>query len=385
MNEKKRIFLCISLAYSYLCSIIDEQKLMKKIIIAVVCALAIAGCNQKKGQTEGGADRDSLLADSLRADSVISQIAKVSPEDIEVDWANKEIPVEKGGKKPELITLLQAFNKVWPTEVVDDLLDYAKDSKFTEKMNGETGGAIVMDRKNGYAEVVQGDAPGDNMSAAVWGRKDGNLLFIINIVRLDKEDDERTQQAICAYDYNPASETLTPERNAIIRFRQTAGLTTTYKLPREGKDVSIVERDKDFHGTFHIFTWDGQYFSKENTISEEKLTKALNGTWTCNEEGKPKLSFKITNDDETYCSITDCNVDGMTEYEAAANAFDGFLHIYEVSAPEENNIYPAIKCKFRLLKNGKLQGSYYLRTDEGKELNGEMTLQKVSALGQYAE
>lgn len=385
MNEKKRIFLCISLAYSYLCSIIDEQKLMKKIIIAVVCALAIAGCNQKKGQTEGGADRDSLLADSLRADSVISQIAKVSPEDIEVDWANKEIPVEKGGKKPELTTLLQAFNKVWPTEVIDDLLDYAKDSKFTEKMNGETGGAIVMDRKNGYAEVVQGDAPGDNMSAAVWGRKDGNLLFIINIVRLDKEDDERTQQAICAYDYNPASETLTPERNAIIRFRQTAGLTTTYKLPREGKDVSIVERDKDFHGTFHIFTWDGQYFSKENTISEEKLTKALNGTWTCNEEGKPKLSFKITNDDETYCSITDCNVDGMTEYEAAANAFDGFLHIYEVSAPEENNTYPAIKCKFRLLKNGKLQGSYYLRTDEGKELNGEMTLQKVSALGQYAE
>ena len=338
--------------------------LMKKMILAVVCALAIAGCNQKKGQTEGGVDRDSLVADSLRADSVILQIAKVSPEDIEVDWANKEIPVENGGKMPELITLLKAFNKVWPTE---------------------TGGAIVMDRKNGYAEVVQGDAPGDNMSAAVWGRKDGDLLFIINIVRSDKENDEKTQQAICAYDYDPATETLTPENNAIIRFRQTAGMTTTYKLPREGKDISIVERDKDFHGTFHIFTWDGQYFSKENMISEEKLTKALNGTWTCNEDGKPRLSFKITNDDETYCGITDCNIDGITDYEAAANAYDGFLHVYEVSAAEENNTYPAIKCKFRLLKNGKLQGSYYLRTDEGKELKGEMTLQKESTLRQYAE
>jgi hypothetical protein len=242
-----------------------------------------------------------------------------------------------------------------------------------------------MDRKNGYAEVVQGDAPGDNMSAAVWGRNDGDLLFIINIVRSDKEDDEKTQQAICAYDYDPATETLTPENNAIIRFRQTAGMTTTYKLPREGKDISIVERDKDFHGTFHIFTWDGQYFSKENMISEEKLTKALNGTWTCNEDGKPRLSFKITNDDETYCGITDCNIDGITDYEAAANAYDGFLHVYEVSAAEENNTYPAIKCKFRLLKNGKLQGSYYLRTDEGKELKGEMTLQKESTLRQYAE
>ena len=383
--KKNRNLFCSSLDLHYLCSIIDEHKLMKKIIFAVVCALAIAGCNQKKGQTEGGADRDSLLADSLRADSIISQIAKVSPEDIEVDWANKEIPVEKGGKKPELITLLQAFNRVWPTEVVETLLDYAKDSKFTEKMNEETGGAIVMDRKNGYAEVVQGDAPGDNMSAAVWGRKDGDLLLILNIVRPDKENDEKTQQAICAYDYNPATETLTPERNAVIRFRQTAGMSTTYKLPREGKEISIVERDKDFNGTFHIFSWDGQYFSKESTLSEEKLMKALNGTWTCNEEGKPRLSFKITNDDDTYCAITDCNVDGITEYEAAANAFDGFLHIYEVSAPEENNTYPAIKCKFKLLKNGKLHGTYYLRLDEGQELNGEMTLQKESTLGQYAE
>ena len=328
---------------------------------------------------------DSLLADSLRADSIITQVARFSPEDIEVDWANKEIPVEKGGQKPELVTLLEAFNKVWPTEVVDMLLDYAKDQKFTEKMNEETGGAIVVDRKNGYAEVVQGDAPGDNMSAAVWGRKDGDLLFIINIVRPDKENAEKAQQSICAYDYNPATQTLTPERNAVIRFRQTAGMTTTYKLPREGKDIRIVERDKDFHGTFHIFAWDGQYFSKETSISEEKLAKALNGTWTCYEEGKPKLSFKITNNEETYCGITDCNVDGITDYEAAANAYDGFLNIYEVSAAEEANTYPAIKCKFRLLKNGKLQGTYYLRSDEDQELKGEMTLQKESALNQYAE
>ena len=49
------------------------------------------------------------------------------------------------------------------------------------------------------------------------------------------------------------------------------------------------------------------------------------------------------------------------------------------------NTYPAIKCKFKLLKNGKLHGTYYLRLDEGQELNGEMTLQKESTLGQYAE
>ena len=128
---------------------------MKKLMLAVVCVLAIAGCKQKQGQTEGSANEaDSLMADSLRADSVMAQAAKCSPEDIEVDWANKDIPVAKGGKTPDVMTLVQAFNQVWPTEAVDLLLDYAKDPQFTEKMNEETGGAIVMDRKNGYADVT---------------------------------------------------------------------------------------------------------------------------------------------------------------------------------------------------------------------------------------
>ena len=163
-------------------SVSNIGKLMIKIMLAMVCVLAIAGCKQKQGQTEGGADIDSLLADSLRADSLMRQPANLSPEDIEVDWANKEIPVAKGGKKPDIITLVQAFNKVWPTEVVDELLDWAKDEKFVEKLNDETGGAIVADRKSGFAEVIHGDAPGDNMTAAIWDRKDGNRLLMINIV-----------------------------------------------------------------------------------------------------------------------------------------------------------------------------------------------------------
>lgn len=357
---------------------------MKKIMLLVVGMLAIVGCNQKQGKTDGNGDgADSL--DSLRADTVVMQPLKCSPEDIAAEWANKEIVVEKGGKKPDIVTLLQAFNKAWYTEVVEALLEHAKDPKFTELMNDETGGAIVVDRKSGFVELIQGDAPGDNVTAAMWDRKDGNRLLMINIVRPGREVGVRTIQAICAYDYNPATQTLTPERNAVIRFRQSADLTTTYTLPHEGKDMSIVERDKDFNGTFHIFEWDGQNFSKEATVSEERLTKALNGTWTCREEGKPALTFTITNDDETYCGITDCNADGTTEYEAAANAYDGFLHLYDVTAPGETHSDSSIRCKFKLLKSGKLRGTYFLRLDTGQEVKGEMTLEKGSNLNQYAE
>lgn len=356
---------------------------MKKIMLAVVCVLAIAGCKQK-GQTEGNADGvDSL--DSLKADTAVVQPAKCTPEDIEVDWANKEIVVEKGGQKPDIIKLLQAFNAAWPTEAVCELLDMAKDPNLTEKGNDETGGLAVVDRNSGYVQLIHGDAPGDNVTAAMWNRKDGDRLFIINIVRPGREEGTKDVQAICAYDYEPNSQTLRPERNAIIRFRQTADMTTTYQLPREGRDVSIVERDKDFNGTFHIFAWDGQNFSKESSVSEQKLTKMLNGTWTCHEEGKPMLTFKITNDVDTYCGITDCVIPDDTEYDAAANAYDGFLHLYEASAPDETTFNSSIKCKFKLCKDGKLRGTCFLRQTDGKEFKGEMTLDKDSELHQYAE
>lgn len=358
---------------------------MKKITIAMVCMLAIAGCKQK-GQTDADASlADSLRADSLMANSVYAEAAKLTPEDIEVDWANKEITVQNGGKQPDIVTLLKAFHKAWPTDVLADLLDMASDPKFTRSTNGETGGAVTVDRKNGFVEFIHGDAPGDNVTAAMWNRKDGNRLLIINIVRPGREVGVNTVQALCAYDYEPNSQTLRPERNAVVRFRQSADMTTTYTLPRDGKDISIVERDNNFRGTFHIFTWDGQNFSKESTISEEHLTKALNGKWTTCEADKPQLTFTITNNDETYCAITDCNAEGTTDYEAAANVYDGFLHLYEASAPDETNFDPSINCKFRLLKDGRLRGTYFLRLDTGQEVQGEMTLQKESELSQYSE
>lgn len=359
---------------------------MKKVMIALVCVLAIAGCKQKQGQVEGSTDgADSVMADSLKKDSVVAQTVKYSPEDIEVDWANKDIPVEKGGKTPDVTTLVQAFNQVWPTETVNQLLEYAKDPKFTKKFSDETGGAIVVDRKNGFVENIHGDAPSDNFVAAMWKRKDGHRLFMINLIRPNQEDAMKVMQAICAYDYEPNTQTLKPERNAIIRFRQTAGVNTIYHLPQEGKDISIEERDKDYTGTFHIFAWDGQVFSKESTFSEKKLGQLLNGTWKCLEENKPMLTFKIISDEESLCTITNCGISGSTEYEVGGNANDGFLHLFEVSGSGDDVKNPSIKCKFKLSKDGKLRGTYYLRQNGGKELKGEMTLEKESELSQYAE
>ena len=358
--------------------------MMKKIFLAMTCMLAIVGCKQK-GQTE----QNSNQSDSVQADTIESAAYLFSPDEIEVDWTNKEIKVEKGGDQPDIVTLIQAFAQAWPTEVASSLISYANDPKFTEEFNQEIGGCVIANRKNGYAEVTQGDAPGDDLRAAVWKRKDGHRLFMINIFRRKADSFAIEQQALCAYDYNPKTETLTPEQNAVTRFRQTAGKSTFYNLPQQGTNVSIEEMEEDKGNIFHIYAWDGQWFAEANTYDEKEMQQGLNGTWICNEEGNPALTFKMTCDEDHFYAITDCAIYGSTEYEVGDNAFDGFLHVYEIGEGdqemEQQASNPAIDCKFYLTKDGKLTGTYYLRQNGGKEWRGTMTLEKKSNLSDYAE
>ena len=236
-------------------SVSNIGKLMKKIMLAMVCVLAIAGCKQKQGQTEGGADIDSLLADSLRADSLMRQPANLSPEDIEVDWANKEIPVAKGGKKPDIITLVQAFNKVWNVEVVEEVLRLAADPKFTRQVDEEYDSETIVDRKNGYMCVDSGGTDGDYMEACVWRRDNGHRLFAI---RMGGPTDPEIE-VICFYDYDPATETLTPEASPVDTFTPVSEFYN-YQLPHQGKDFIINEYllDEEDVTLQHIYTWDGQ-------------------------------------------------------------------------------------------------------------------------------
>ena len=349
---------------------------MKKTALYLFAALALTGCKK----TQATADGDAAQQSTEQAEAAQADAGKpLTPEQIAQQWAKDgAVSVKGGGDKPDIVTLVSAFNKAWPTEVTRTLLESAEDPKFTEYVNPDTGGGIECDRGNGYVSVSAGDTDEDCMEAAVWKRKNGHRLFIINIVA--PKPDYRylpEKQALCIYDYDPKTETMTPEENVVSKFRASAeDLKLMYRLPKTGTDLAIGEGSEGREDAlWHFFEWDGSQFSEAIAYTDKELIKKIEGSWMCKDSDKPMLTFNIVKDDNNDQQIEDCAIYGSTEYDAFAYTWDGVLTISENGDMEEGR-NPAIYCRFRLTKQDELTGTYYLRMNGGKEAKGIMTLKR---------
>lgn len=363
---------------------------MRKYLFVMVCALAIAGCKQKQGQVGG----DTAVADSVQTD-VAAKGQSFMPAEIGSGWANKDIKVEKGGEQPDIVALLKAFAEVWPTESVNLLLGMAADRQ-SESINRDTGGGMVIDYANGYVDVAPGDAPGDILHGAVWKRSNGHRLLGIYLCTPDKERNNLPEgEALCFYDYDPKTETMTPEKdNAIIKFQPSKGNFAMYEFPKMGRDILVGDLDDSYNGKWHVFAWDGKTFNEETAYTDEEMEKTVVGLWKSTDKSLP-FTFRIIPDEEGWPQVTDCAVTSDTEYEVRASVFYGLLMVseqtpkgYDVEDEELEEIPendPAVICRFHLTKNGQLTGGYKLILTDNKVRRGIMTMQKQSQLNDYAE
>ena len=156
---------------------------------------------------------------------------------IGLGWADKTIKVPNGGQAPDVVKLTQAFNSVWPTYVVRGILDRAANPYFTEVTDEEYGGGTVVDRGNGYLCEDAGGSDGENMEACVWKRDNGHRLFAIQV----SSNCDPDFSVICFYDYDPATQTLTPESSPVDTYQPKEGRDYWFSLPRHGKNFIITE------------------------------------------------------------------------------------------------------------------------------------------------
>ena len=340
----------------------------KKIFLLVTCALVIASCGQKKGQTESAAD--SQQAEQADGDRMFA------PEEISEGWTKKDIMVDNGGEKPDIAILLAAFNKAWPTEAYTNIPTLEKgQTRFYTVTNADAGGSSEIDILEDYASVMPGDSPEDMLFSALWRRTDGHTLLGISICG---REGDNPPQALCFYDYDPKTQTMKPEAdNAVLKFSPSKGHKVDYVLPERGMAMLVGELDDDDTHTWNVFDWDGMKFSKVNSYSEDELTEALNGTWMSEDESFP-FTFNINIVGEIGMSINDCGIYGSTLYEEVdCNIYQGMLKIWEMVAdelgPDER---PGVSCDFYLTKDGKLKGGYYIIQPGNREWHGVMTLAK---------
>ena len=184
-------------------------------------------------------------------------------------WASMPINVKGGGKAPGIVTLTRAFNSVWKVSVVDEVLTLAKNPKFTRQADPDYDTEIIVDRPNGYMCVDSGGTDGDYMESCVWRCDDGHRLFAIRIG--DPTDPEI--EYVCFYDYDPATETMTPVESPVDTFQPTHEFYN-YSLPRKGKDFIINEYllDEAESTLQHIYSFNGKrhVFSQNRTVSNNE-------------------------------------------------------------------------------------------------------------------
>ena len=198
----------------------------------------------------------------LSANTVLAQ-EPVLLEDIESGWKTKTINNVVNGS---FGTMLERFDQTWPTWMVSKVRDAMEKGLSKVVLNEETALTVIVDAKNGYAEVSDEGTDGEYMSACYWNRTNGHKLLAV----LMGDPTDPFIEFVCFYDYDPQKKALIPEPDILAGFRKWT-LDDPYfcSLPKQGKNLLIDEYGSGGH-IRHTFTWDGMkpVFSKTEDVDD---------------------------------------------------------------------------------------------------------------------
>lgn len=232
----------------------------------------------------------------------------MSLEQVKSQWSTRNLKMA-GGEKANILQFVQVFQNAYPTYSGGELIKFSK-SKVKYENNDK-----VIDLKNGYALYSEDDPDSDNdeqLNACVWKRSNGHKLYALNLHRFSTELD-----VLCFYDYNPQTETLTPEKKLSGLFTPSfPGYKYRVFLPQNGKDL-VIEEFFGYLNIKHTFSWDGMQPVKPQTTIErmDSYQATFSESFMFTEEhpltkyalsdvdldGFPELFF--CSDDETYMAV----------------------------------------------------------------------------------
>ena len=189
----------------------------------------------------------------------------LSNSEINSQWRQKTISVKNGGQTPDVVKLLRAFNEVMPTWTVSQVLKQADHPAKGTRQSGtaviwdgeeEDDYRILIDRRNGYADLAsQTDI--DQTAAGVWRKDNGHRIFALSLF----QQHGNPQNVLCWYDYDPQTQTMTPEKSPLDDFKPSAkGAFVAYELPMTGTDFNIIEYYPSLPAITHVYKWNRKQF-----------------------------------------------------------------------------------------------------------------------------
>lgn len=168
----------------------------------------------------------------------------------------------KGMKTADVMDMVQAFQKQWPTQCVAMLLE---DLKLPES---EQQYLSVYDPSNAFMSFAEGsdDRDAESMEAHVWQRTNGHQLFAITFDQFSSD----VKAFVAFFDYDPAKKTLTPETSLANIFTPSDyNVIVGYRLPQYGDLLEVNEYFWNWWMPLrHFYEWDGMNFTEPEVVFE---------------------------------------------------------------------------------------------------------------------
>ena len=212
---------------------------MRRILICIIVLIAFIGSNSAQNTLDNS--------------------------EVNSQWRTKKISVKDGGQTPDVVTLLRAFHQALPTWAVSQVLKQADHPAKGTRQSGtaaiwdgeeEDDYRILIDRRNGYADLAsQTDI--DQTAASVWRKDNGHRIFALSLF----QQHGNPQNVLCWYDYDPQTQTMTPEKSPLDDFKPSAkGAVVAYELPMTGTDFNIIEYYPSLPAITHVYKWNRKQF-----------------------------------------------------------------------------------------------------------------------------
>lgn len=178
-----------------------------------------------------------------------------------IDQVNEswQTTVIKGVKNADVMDMVKAFHKQWPTQSVAAFL---KDIQLPEDQQQFISTYVQED---GYLFFAEGsdDPDAESMTARVWQRTNGHQLLGISFFQRSS----KVKSFIAFFDYDPAAKTLTPDANAYKPYISAyANTEVSYVLSPDDDDIAASEYFFHWWSVLrHVYSWDGMNFTDPET------------------------------------------------------------------------------------------------------------------------
>lgn len=208
-------------------------------------------------------------------------------------WQNANI---KGVKSDDVMDMVMAFHKQWPTRSVAMLLEDLK--------RPEQNYISVYDPDNAFISFAEGsdDPDSQSMQAHSWKRSNGHQLFAITFDQFSSD----VKDFVAFFDYDPSKKTLVPEKSLDNLFTPSGyNVIVGYNLPQYGDLLEVNEYFWNWWMPLkHYYEWDGM-----NPTNPQVVFGGIDQIW--DEFNEEYMTYEM--DDFAKYALIDIDEDGEPE------------------------------------------------------------------------